>query len=104
MTVTVLPIVEPEIKPAPPLAKVMNERLKRLAEELKELHLKDLKSEEPMFEDVVIYISYNSKYSIRWKIVNDVPENISKMVTDACDQLGYIKWKAISLYNFNGKS
>ncbi|HKG07909.1 MAG TPA: hypothetical protein VKB19_15680 [Pedobacter sp.] len=104
MTVTVLPIIEPETKPAVPLAKVMNERLKRLAGELQEQHLKDLKSEEPMFDDVVIYISYNSKYSIRWKIVNDVPENISNIVNDACDKLGYIKWKAVSLYNFNGKS
>lgn len=103
MTVTVLPIIEPETKPAVPLAKVMNERLKRLAAELGELHLKDLKSVEPMFEDVVIYISYNSKYSIRWKIVNDVPANVTAMVSDQCDKLGYIKWKEVSLYNFNGR-
>lgn len=104
MTVTVLPIIEPDAKPAVPLAKVMNERLKRLAAELESLHLKDLKSVEPMFEDVVIYISYNSKYSIRWKIVNDVPENVTSMVTEQCDKLGYIKWKEVSLYNFNGRS
>jgi hypothetical protein len=87
-----------------PLAKVMNERLKRLAAELESIHLKDLKSVEPMFEDVVIYMSYNSKYSIRWKIVNDVSENVSLLVTEQCDKLGYIKWKEASLYNFNGKS
>jgi hypothetical protein len=104
MTVTVLPIIEPDTKPAVPLAKVMNERLKRLAAELEGLHLKGLKSIEPMFEDVVIYISYNSKYSIRWKIVNDVPENVTSMVTEQCDKLGYIKWKEVSLYNFNGRS
>lgn len=104
MTVTVVPIFEPDVKPAQPLAKVMNERLKRLAAELEDLHLKDLKSTEPMFEDVVIYISYNSKYSIRWKIVNDVPEKVSFFVTEQCDKLGYIKWKEVSLYNFNGRS
>lgn len=104
MTVTVLPIIETEIKPAAPLAKVMNERLKRLAAELQGLHLKDLTSEEPMFEDVVIYISYNSKYSIRWKIVNDVPGKVTSLVSEQCDKLGYIKWKEVSLYNFNGKS
>jgi hypothetical protein len=104
MTVTVLAIIEPETKPAAPLAKVMNERLIRLAAELQDVHLKDLESEEPMFGDLVIYISYNSKHSIRWKIVNDVPEQISAMVTDRCDKLGYIKWKAVSLYNYNGKS
>ena len=104
MTVTVVPILEPDVKPAAPLAKVMNERLVRLAAELQDVHLKDLTGEEPMFDDVVIYVSYNSKYSIRWKIVNDVPENIATMVGTACDKLGYIKWKATSLYNFNGKS
>jgi len=104
MTVTVLPIIEPDAKPAVPLAKVMNERLKRLAAELESIHLKDLKSVEPMFEDVVIYMSYNSKYSVRWKIVNDVPEHVSSLVTEQCDKLGYIKWKEASLYNFNGKS
>ncbi|MES2456781.1 MAG: hypothetical protein V4594_14610 [Bacteroidota bacterium] len=104
MTVTVVPILEPDVKPAAALAKVMNERLVRLAAELQDQHLKDLSGEEPMFDDIVIYVSYNSKYSIRWKIVNDVPENIVFMVNAACDKLGYIKWKATSLYNFNGKS
>lgn len=93
MTVTVLPIVEPDTKPAAPLAKVMNERLTRFAKELQEVHLKGLESAEPLFEDVVVYISYNSKYSIRWKIVNDVPANIEAEVADQCAKLGYIKWR-----------
>jgi len=104
MTVTVVPILEPNVKPAAPLAKVMNERFVRLAAELQDQHLKDLSGEEPMFDDVVIYISYNSKYNVRWKIVNDVPENIIAMISTTCDKLNYIKWKATSLYNFNGKS
>lgn len=104
MTVTVLPIIETETKPVAPLAKVMNERLTRLATELQDQHLKDLIAQEPMFGDLVIYISYNTKYSIRWKIVNDVDEHITRMVAEQCDKLGYIRWKAVSLYNYNGKS
>jgi hypothetical protein len=94
MTVTVLPIIEPDIKPAAPLAKVMNERLTRFAKELQDVHLKGLESIEPLFDDVVIYISYNSKYSIRWMIVNDVPAVIEAEVAEQCGRLGYIKWKA----------
>jgi hypothetical protein len=94
MTVTVLPIIEPDTKPAVPLAKVMNERLIRFAKELQDIHLKGLESDGPFFEDVVIYISYNSKYSIRWKIVNDVSANIEAEVAEQCGRLGYIKWKA----------
>lgn len=93
MTVTVLAIIEPDVKPAPPLAKVMNERLMRFAKELQETHLKGLETVEPLFDDVVIYIGYNSKYSIRWKIVNDVPGGIEAEVADQCAKLGYIKWK-----------
>lgn len=93
MTVTVLAIIEPDTRPAPPLAKVMNERLARFAKELQDIHLKGLETVEPLFEDVVIYMSYNSKYNIRWKIVNDVPGNIEVEVAEQCAKLGYIKWK-----------
>jgi hypothetical protein len=93
MTVTVLAIIEPDVKPAPPLAKVMNERLVRFAKELQDKHLKGLEKVEPLLDDVVIYIGYNSKYSIRWKVVNDVPGGIEAEVADQCAKLGYIKWK-----------
>lgn len=93
MTVTVLPIIEPHTNPAQPLVKVMNERLQRLAKELQEIHLKELNNFEPLFEDVVIYMSYNSKYSLRWKIVNDVSAEVESIVSEQCGKLGYIKWK-----------
>ena len=93
MTVTVLPIIEPHASPAPPLTRVMDERLIRLAKELEENHLRDLAAIEPLFEDVVIYISYNTKYTVRWKIVNDVPQAVEQIVAEACAQLGYIAWK-----------
>ena len=93
MTVTVLAIIEPDTRPAAPLAKVMNERLVRFAKELQDTHLKGLETVEPLFDDVVVYLSYNNKYSIRWKIVNDVPGNVESEVAEQCAKLGYIKWK-----------
>lgn len=96
MTVTVLAIIEPDVKPAPPLAKVMNERLVRFAKELQDIHLKGLETVEPLFDDIVIYIGYNSKYSVRWKIVNDVPGSAEAEVADQCAKLGYIKWKTVA--------
>lgn len=103
MKVTVLPIIESEAVPAAPLAKVMNERLRRLAMELRDIHLNELETIEPMFEDLVIYIGYNTKYSIRWKIVNDVPARIETIVADQCALLGYIRWKTPTLNSFHGR-
>lgn len=101
MTITVLAIAEPEIKPANPLVKVMNDQLVVLARELQDLHLKDLELMEPLFEDIVIYIGYNSKQGVRWKIVNDVPESAIAEVATQCDKLGYVRWKTATLNAFN---
>lgn len=101
MIVTVVPIIEPDLRPGAPLAQVMNERLSRLARELQDEHLKAMESIEPAFEDVVIYISYNNNYNIRWKIVNDVSEIAVTTVSKACDQLGYVKWKTVSQNTFS---
>ncbi|HWW40658.1 hypothetical protein [Pedobacter sp.] len=100
MTITVLAVIEPDITAAAPLSKVMNERLRRLAAELQDQHLKNLKSIDSGCEDVVIYISYNTKYNIRWKIVNDVPSAIETEVAHQCALLGYILWKGSPIYNF----
>lgn len=101
MTITVLPIIEPDIKPGTPLVKVMNERLVVLARELQDLHLKDVELMEPLFDDIVIYIGYNSKQGVRWKIVNDVPEQAISEVATQCDKLGYVRWKTATLNAFN---
>lgn len=92
MTVTVLAIFD-EFDSNSPLAKVMKERLNRLASELQEVQLKSLMAIEPLTEDLVIYLSYNSKYKIRWRIVNDVSTSIEKEVAWRCASLGYIVWK-----------
>lgn len=101
MIITVLPIIEPNTTSGAPLVKVMNERLKRMASELQNTHLKPLENYEPVSEDLVVYISYDNKYNIRWKIVNDIPDGIESLVAKHCDKLGYIKWKTTTLNTFN---
>ena len=102
MTITVLAIIEPDIKPAAPLSKVMNERLLRMAAEL-QASLSDELEDSWDCEDLVVYMSYNSKYAIRWKIVNDVPPVVESEVARQCAKLGYILWKGSEIYNFKSR-
>lgn len=100
--VTVLPMIDVMPKPGTPLVKVMNDRLAVIAEELQ----KSLQQEfayESACEDLVIYMSYNSKYAVRWKIVNDVPSSIQNNVVKHCGNLGYIQWKELDLYSYKVK-
>ncbi|HWW41265.1 hypothetical protein [Pedobacter sp.] len=99
MTVTVLPILEPDSLKTAPLAKVMNERLQRLAVELQDTHLKKLHSVEPLSEDIVIYIGYTGKYNVRWRIVNDVAPEIEIEVARKCADLGYVLWKTNTIFS-----
>lgn len=103
MTVTVVPIIEPDPKPAAPLAKVMRERLHQMALDLQNIHLKHMETVEPIFDDLVIYIGYNSKYAVRWRIVNDVPANIEFLTAQVCSKLGYIKWKTATVNIFHSR-
>lgn len=94
MIITVLAILETDFKPEKALAKVMNARLQQAAKDLAQDHLKFLESKGDISDDLVIYISYNPKYKIRFRIVNDVPANIEYNVAETCGKLGYILWKA----------
>ncbi|RYG20029.1 MAG: hypothetical protein EOO07_05665 [Chitinophagaceae bacterium] len=102
MIVTVVPIFDFEVQPAQPLKKVMTVRLQRLSEELQTIHLKDLEFVEPFLADVVIYLSYNPKYTVRWRIANDVPKEIEIVVGNVCARLNYIYWKTATLNIFKG--
>ena len=93
MTVTVLAILETDFKPERALAKVMNDRLNKAAKELQDVHLKALSGGGFSSDDLVVYISYNPKYKIRYRIVNDVPADIEYFVAELCGRLGFILWK-----------
>ncbi|RZJ64116.1 MAG: hypothetical protein EOO45_19175 [Flavobacterium sp.] len=94
MTVTVLAILETDFKPEKNLAKVMNDRLVRAARDLQEVHFKPLSGRGFSSDDLVVYISYNTKYKVRFRIVNDVPADIEYFVAECCGRLGYILWKS----------
>lgn len=97
MTVTVLAILETEFKPDKALAGVMNERLKRIASELQTTHLKEVSGRGFSCDDLVIYLSYNPKYKIRYRIVNDVPADIEYFVAELCGRMGYILWRNVAV-------
>ena len=94
MTVTVLAILETDFKPEKNLSKVMNDRLVRVAKELQEVHFKPLSGRGFSSDDLAVYISYNPKYKIRFRIVNDVPADIEYFVAECCGRLGFMLWKA----------
>ena len=48
----------------------------------------------------MVYISYNPKYKIRFRIVNDVSADIEYFVEECCGRLGYILWKTTVDLNF----
>lgn len=102
MTVTVLAILETDFKPDHSLGKIMNERLKSAADDLRDIHLKELENIGQRTDDVVVYISFNPKYKIRWRIVNDVPRDIESYVAKVCGDLGYIQWKTAVMNVFKG--
>jgi len=94
MTVTVIAIFETDFKPAKALAKVMNDRLLKAADELERVHLKSLSGRGFQSDDLVIYLSYTPKYKIRFRVVNDVPPDIEYFVAECCGRLGYLLWRA----------
>jgi len=100
MKVTVVPIIDPAANPGAALATVMNKRLERLAKELQTVELRSMETMEPLYGDVVIYISYNTKYNIRWRIVNDVQADAEMVVAKHCDELGYLRWKTSTINSF----
>jgi hypothetical protein len=93
MVVTVLAILETDFIPDKALSKLMNERLQRAADELRDKHLAFLSDVGERNADVIIYISYNPKYKIRFRVVNDVPAKIEEQVIEICGTLGYLHWR-----------
>jgi hypothetical protein len=98
-TVTVLAIIDFDEKPNAPLTRLMNQRLEQFAADL-QMYLEKALPDVSNSDDLVIYISYSSNYTIRWVIVNDVHEDIYTIVADKCAKLGYITWKNVDMYKF----
>lgn len=99
INVTVLSMTDLNAKPGTPLVRIMTERITGFAAEL-QAHFQKQFSDRKYGEELVIYIGYSSNYTVRWKIVNDVPEYIQDEVAKRCAALGYIHWRELDLYSF----
>ncbi|WP_052017012.1 hypothetical protein [Arcticibacter svalbardensis] len=95
INVTVRPIIDPKLMPLKYADKLMNEKLIGLAVGLQSYLHKTFTNEK--YDDVVIYLSYNTKRVVQWKVVNDVPKQIHVEVAKCCGRLGYVQWKELEL-------
>lgn len=95
MKVTVVAILETEFKQEQALAKIMNNRLQRAAKELQDLHLTALSGRRSSAHYLTVQLSYNQKYKIRYRIINDVPADVEYLVAESCSRLGYILWRRV---------
>ncbi|RBQ11425.1 hypothetical protein [Pedobacter miscanthi] len=95
MKVTVVAILETEFKQEQALAKIMNNRLQRAAKELQDFHFAGLSVRRSSAHYLTVQLSYNQKYKIRYRIMNDVPSDVEFLVAESCSRLGYILWKSM---------
>lgn len=68
--------------------RILNQKLMEKAAELQHFSLRHLEYVDPIFDDVVIYLSYNDKNQLRWQIANDVSEDITLLVNREMNKLG----------------
>jgi hypothetical protein len=95
MKVRVVAILDTEFKQEPALAKIMNNRLQTAAKELQEFHLTSLHERRSTADCLMIHLSYNQKYKVRYSIIGEVPADIEYLVAERCNRLGYILYKNI---------
>jgi hypothetical protein len=103
INVAVFPIIDFDRKPHAPLTRLMSERLERYAADL-QLQLEKSLPDVGNCENLMVYISYTGSYAIRWIIANDVPEEVAKVVTGICAELGYISWKKVDFHQSDDPS
>lgn len=70
------------------LFKIFNQKLLEKAAELQHFSLRHLEYVEPIFDDVVIYLIYNTKNQMRWFIANDVTKDINTLIIKEMIKLG----------------
>ena len=70
------------------LFKIFNQKLSQKAAELQHFSLRHLEYVEPIFDDVVIYLIYNTKNQMRWFIANDVTKDINVLIIKEMIKLG----------------
>ncbi|MBG6234593.1 hypothetical protein IWX76_001148 [Pedobacter sp. CAN_A7] len=68
--------------------KILNQKLLEKAAELQHFSLRHLEYIDPIYDDVVIYITYNEKNQLRWYIANDVTADITTLINKEMNKLG----------------
>lgn len=68
--------------------KILNQKLLEKAAELQHFSLRHLEYVDPIFDDVVIYLTHNEKNQVRWHIANDVSTEITQLITKEMNKLG----------------
>lgn len=101
MRVKVQAVTQTDFVQEPALAKIMNNRLLRVATELQDIHLTALKEIRAQVSEIEIHISYNSKYKIRYHIISPVSPGIAHYVAERCGRLGYMLWRSRTKQEFN---
>ncbi|MET3113750.1 hypothetical protein AAKU52_001479 [Pedobacter sp. CG_S7] len=72
------------------LFKIFNQKLLEKAAELQHFSLRHLEYVDPIFDDVVIYLIYNTKNQMRWYIANDVTPEINALIIKEMRKLAMI--------------
>lgn len=70
------------------VVKILNHKLHEKAAELQHFSLRHFEYIDPIFEDLVIYLAYNTKMQMRWYIANDVSKEINDLVVKEMTKLG----------------
>ncbi|MBT2560096.1 hypothetical protein J7E50_02525 [Pedobacter sp. ISL-68] len=94
--ITVLAVFDTSLKTPDAVDRLMNNRLTALASDL-QTYLYKIFAGERGVEDLVIYLGYNNKYAVQWKIVSDVSSHIGAEVAKCCNNLGYLPWNDVEL-------
>ena len=71
--------------------KILNQKLLEKAAELQHFSLRHLEYVDPIFDDVVIYLTYTLKSQMRWHIANDVSQEITMLIAKEMSKLGLIE-------------
>lgn len=72
------------------LVKIFNQKLLEKAAELQHFSLRYLEYVDPIYEDVVIYLYYNTKNQMRWYIANDVSADINDLIKKEMQKLSMV--------------
>lgn len=73
---------------------ILNQKLREKAAELQHFSLRHLEYIDPIFDDVVIYLTYTAKNQLRWHIANDVTPEVTDLMRKEMKKLELVELNA----------